>query len=49
VSKRGDGPVPADVSMQEAKSAKGSSQQHKNNFDHGVNVEKLVFLFITSN
>jgi len=43
VSKRGDGPVPADISKQEAKSAKGSSQQRNDSFSNGVGLEKQVF------
>jgi len=40
VSKRGDGPVPADVFKQEAKSAKGSSQQRNDSSSNGVSLEK---------
>jgi len=40
VSKRGDGPVPADVSKQEAKSAKGSPQQRNDNSSNDITLEK---------
>jgi len=40
VSKRGNGPVPADVSKQEAKSTKGSSQQRNDSSSNGTSIEK---------
>lgn len=40
VSKRGDGPVPADDSKHEAKSNKGSSQQRNDSSSNGVGLEK---------
>jgi serine/threonine-protein kinase PRP4 len=40
VSKRGEGPVPTDLSKQEAKSTKGSPQPHSESYSNGVSAEQ---------
>lgn len=45
VSKRGQSPLPADNARQEAKTTQGFSQQHNDQFNETVELEKLVLIF----
>jgi hypothetical protein len=40
VSKRTNGPMPADISKRDAKFTQGSSQQYNESFSNGAGLEK---------